>query len=79
VGRIVHSIASRARNVVTLFFLLGWDQNGFNKNHAGHVMPNLCLHPVGSVGHVVHSSPSGAYHYTCVFASGGICGSHITF
>jgi hypothetical protein len=57
----VHSAASRARNVNTLIFMLGWDQYEFNKKHAKiRYAKLLFLHPVGSVGHVVHSGVSEA-------------------
>jgi hypothetical protein len=45
----------------TLFFMLGWDQYGFDKKRAGTRYTKIvCLHPVGSGGHVVNSSASGA-------------------
>jgi hypothetical protein len=60
-GHIVHSGASRAQNINTLFFLLGWDRYGFNEKHAGTYFAELVfLHPVGYAGHVVHSGATGA-------------------
>jgi hypothetical protein len=32
---IVHSGATRARNMDTLFLILGWNWDGFDKKHAG--------------------------------------------
>jgi hypothetical protein len=32
---IVDSIASGARNINAVFFMLGWDRYGFNKKHIG--------------------------------------------
>jgi hypothetical protein len=34
-GHVVHFDASRTRNVIALFFILGRDQYGFDKKHAG--------------------------------------------
>jgi hypothetical protein len=60
VGHIVHSGASGARNVDTLFFMLRWDPYGFDKKCIGtHYAELLFLHPVGFVGHVVHFGVSG--------------------
>jgi hypothetical protein len=55
----VHCGASGARNVITLFFLLVWDQYEFDNKctgtrYAKHVFFNL----VESAGHVVHSGAS---------------------
>jgi hypothetical protein len=57
VGHVVHYVASGARNVYTLIFLLGWDRYGFkNKRVERHYAKLVFLYPVGYVGHVVHSS-----------------------
>jgi hypothetical protein len=55
-GHVVHSGASRVRNVEKLFFLLGWDWYGFRKMRIRTSYVKLVvLHPVGYAGHVVHS------------------------
>jgi hypothetical protein len=41
VGHVVHCGTSGARNVDALFFILVWDQCGFEKSAAGHVTLNL--------------------------------------
>jgi hypothetical protein len=48
-GHLVHSGASEARNIDTLFFMIG-----FHKKHVGtRYVERVLLRPVGSVGHVV--------------------------
>jgi hypothetical protein len=50
---------SVARISNTLFFMLRWDRYGSDKKHAFSPYAELVfLHPVGSVGHVVHSGAS---------------------
>jgi hypothetical protein len=44
IGHVVHSGVSGPQNVDPLFFLLGWDRYGFDKNALGHVTPNLCFY-----------------------------------
>jgi hypothetical protein len=41
VGHVVHCSTYGARNVDALFFILGWDQRGFQKSAAGHVTLNM--------------------------------------
>jgi hypothetical protein len=56
----VHSDASGVQNINTLFFMLGWDQYGFEKKYIWtHYAELLFLHPVGSAGHVVPFGASG--------------------
>jgi hypothetical protein len=52
----VHSVAS-GRETSTHFFHARVHRVRFNKKHAGtHYAELVFLHPVGFVGHVVHSS-----------------------
>jgi hypothetical protein len=95
VGHVVHSGASRARNIDTLFFMLKWAQCGFHKKRARTCYNKLVfLLLVGSAGSdnafpcVWSTKPRCAIFYaqvgrlrfqTRVFAFGGICGSHSAF
>jgi hypothetical protein len=61
VGHVVYSGATGARNIIALFFILGWDLYGFHKKRARTRYAELVfLHHLGSAGHVMHSSGSEA-------------------
>jgi hypothetical protein len=67
------SDASATQNVIALFLKLGWDRYGFDKKCTGIRYAELVfLHPVASVGGVVHSDASRAcillHYFSC---SGG--------
>jgi hypothetical protein len=48
--------------------MLGWVWDGFNKKRVGTSYAELVfLHPVGSVGHVVHSDASRALNVNRLF------------
>jgi hypothetical protein len=48
--------------------MLGWDQYKFHKKRAGTLYAELVfLHPVGYVGHLVHSSASEARNIDGLF------------
>jgi hypothetical protein len=60
-GHIVHFGTFGVRNVIALFFTLGWDRSGFNKKSVGTRYAKLVfLMPLGYATHVVHSDASGA-------------------
>jgi hypothetical protein len=60
-GRIVNSSESGQRHIDVLFFMLGWDRYGFNEKRNGTRYAKLLfLHPVGSMGYVVHFGASEA-------------------
>jgi hypothetical protein len=50
------------------FFILGWDEIRFDKKRAWtRYAEHVILHLVGFVGHVVHSSASGAQNIDALF------------
>jgi hypothetical protein len=60
-GHVVQSGVSEAQNVITLIFMLGWDQYRFDKMSVKTRYAKLAFfNPVESMGHVVHSSASNA-------------------
>jgi hypothetical protein len=67
-GHIVHSGASRPRNIDALFFILGMAHCGFHKKHAGtHYAELVFFHPLGSLGHVAHSGASKPRNFDALF------------
>jgi hypothetical protein len=67
-GHVVHSIASQARKVDALFFILEWVRYGFQKKRIETCCATLVfLHPVGYVGLVVHFCASGAQNIDTLF------------
>jgi hypothetical protein len=64
----VHSSASRARNVIALFFMLGWDRYRFNKKRSGaHYAELVFSRLVGCAGRIVYSGASGARNVDALF------------
>jgi hypothetical protein len=67
-GYVVHSSASGAGKVGALFFMLGWVQCYFHKEHDGTRYSKLVfLHSVGYVGHVLHSGASWPRNVDALF------------
>jgi hypothetical protein len=89
---VVHSGVSEARNVIALFFRLGWDRYGFDKNHARTRYNELVFLLWGTKCHrttfnarvrpvrIQQKAHRDTLWQTCFFfASGGICGSCSAF
>jgi hypothetical protein len=68
----VHSGASEVRNIDTLFFMLRWDPYGFHKKCVETCYAELMfLHPVASMGHVLHFCASGTRNINALFFTVG--------
>jgi hypothetical protein len=68
-GHLVHSSPSGPRNIDALYFILGWDWDGFDKMRAGTRYAELVfLNPVGSAGHVMHSVASETPNVNTLFS-----------
>jgi hypothetical protein len=68
VGHLVHFDAYGARNIDSVFFILGRDWCSFHKNRIGTSYVELVLlRPVGYAGHVMHYDASGARNVDALF------------
>jgi hypothetical protein len=68
-GHIVHSGASTARNVDTLFFMPVWDRYRLHKKYAMTCYAELLLlQPVVSADYIVHSGAFGAQKVDALFS-----------
>jgi hypothetical protein len=75
-GHVVHSGASGARNVNTVFLMLEWDHHRFDKKCNGTCYADLVfLHLVGTAGHVLHSNASEPRNIDALFSCSG--GTHM--
>jgi hypothetical protein len=69
VGHVVHSSALEGRNMIALFFMLGWDWYGFYKKRVGTRYAELLFfNLVEFAGHVVHSGVSGVRNIDALFS-----------
>jgi hypothetical protein len=67
-GHAQHSVATGARNMIAIFFILWGDRYGFDKKHTGtRYVEHVFLHLVASVGYVVYFGRSGAQNIDALF------------
>jgi hypothetical protein len=77
VGHILHFSECRARNVDAQFFMLEWAGFCFHKKCTRTCYTKLLfLHPMGSVGHLVHSGALGARNVDALMLGWAQCSFH---